>query len=84
MRVTLYTKPECHLCEPIKADLEVLRHEVGFDFVLQNIEEDVEIFEKFRYLIPVVDIADGPMFYAPIDHFALQQAILQQSAAADV
>ena len=76
MRITLYTKPDCHLCDDVKADLEVLHQEIGFTFLMRNIEEDAADFEQFRYLIPVVDIADGPMLYAPIDSFELRQALI--------
>jgi glutaredoxin len=79
MRVTLYTKPECHLCEDVKADLQVLQMEIGFVLHEHNIENDAASFERYRYLIPVVDIANGPMLYAPIDPVALHRAL--QSAA---
>ncbi|MEZ4656784.1 MAG: glutaredoxin family protein [Caldilineaceae bacterium] len=71
-RLTLYSKPGCHLCEEVKADLLALQPEVGFLFFEQNIEEDAELYDLFRYLIPVVDVEDGPLFYAPIDMYALR------------
>lgn len=66
MIVTLYTKPNCSLCDKVKADLQNLQSEIGFRFVECNIEDEAEWFEKYRYLIPVVDIANGSMLYAPI------------------
>lgn len=66
MIVTLYTKPDCSLCDIVKADLQILHSEIGFDFVECNIEDEAEWFEKYRYLIPVVDIENGSMLYAPI------------------
>ena len=71
LRLTLYSKPGCQLCEEVKADLLALQPEVGFLFFEQNIEDDQTLFELFRYLIPVVDIEDGPLFYAPIDMYAV-------------
>ena len=79
MRVTLYSKPDCHLCDDVKADLQALRQELGFTFLTRNIEDDAADFERFRYLIPVVDIADGPMLYAPIDPFELRQVLTASS-----
>ncbi|MCB0081502.1 MAG: glutaredoxin family protein [Caldilineaceae bacterium] len=77
--ITLYSKPGCHLCEEVKADLLALQPEVGFLFYEQNIEEDPALYELFRYLIPVVDIEDGPLFYAPIDMSALRGSLIDIS-----
>ena len=63
MQITLYSKPECHLCEEVKADLLAVQPEFGFAFFERNIEEDPELFARFRYLIPVVDIEDHPLLY---------------------
>lgn len=65
MQITLYSKPECHLCEEVKADLLAVQPEFGFAFFERNIEEDPELFARFRYLIPVVDIEDHPLLYPP-------------------
>ena len=75
MKITFYTKPECHLCDVVKADLMQLRARVDFAYEERNIEEDEADFERFRYLIPVVDVADGPMLYAPISRFDLENAL---------
>lgn len=56
--ITIYSKKECHLCDIAKEELEVIRQE--FDFLIRevDIEKDPIAFEKFRYLIPVVEV-DG-------------------------
>lgn len=66
MVVTLYTKPDCSLCDEVKADLQTLQLEVGFDISECNIEDDTALFDKFRYLIPVVDVEGSALLYAPI------------------
>lgn len=76
-KLTLYSKPGCHLCEEVKADLLALQPQVGFLFCEQNIEEDAALYELFRYLIPVVDVEDGPLFYAPIDMYTLRACIAE-------
>jgi len=75
MVVTLYTKPECSLCDDVKADLQTLQSIISFCFCECNIEEDPTLFEKYRYLIPVVDIENGSMLYAPIYKHDLHQAL---------
>jgi hypothetical protein len=65
MQVILYSKPECQLCEEVKADLLSIQSEFGFVLFERNIEEDPELFARFRYLIPVVDIEQHPLLYPP-------------------
>jgi hypothetical protein len=65
MRVTLYSKPGCPLCEELKAALLDMQREISFLLLEQNIEENPQDFERFRYLIPVLDIEDGEMLYPP-------------------
>lgn len=65
MQITLYSKPECQLCEEVKADLLSVQDQFGFTLFERNIEEDPELFARFRYLIPVVDIEEHPLLYPP-------------------
>jgi hypothetical protein len=65
MQITLYSKPGCSLCDELKTDLLGMQHEFGFVLVEQNIEENPQDFERFRYLIPVLDIEGGEMLYPP-------------------
>lgn len=81
MRVTLYSKPGCHLCEDVKADLQTLSREIGFMIEERNVEADVVDYARFRYLIPVVDVEDGPMLYAPIEYVALRHALMNARVA---
>ena len=59
LRVTIYSKPDCHLCETLKADLLSMQGSLGFTLIERNIEEDPDGFLRFRYLIPVIDIETG-------------------------
>jgi hypothetical protein len=75
MRVTLYSKPDCHLCETLKADLLSIQGKIGFTLLERNIEEDPDDFLRFRYLIPVVDIEGGALLYPPHTWHTLFQAL---------
>ncbi len=69
IRLTLYTKPNCPLCDQLKADLLALQSEFSFSLqdvlVEVNIEHDADAFERFRYVVPVLDLADGTLIYPP-------------------
>lgn len=75
MRVTLYSKPECSLCDTVKADLLSIQERFGFDLLERNIEEDPEEFARFRYLIPVLDIAGEELLYPPHTWHSVFRAI---------
>lgn len=75
MQVILYSKPECQLCEEVKADLLSIQPAFGFVLFERNIEEDPELFGRFRYLIPVVDIENSPLLYPPHTWSSVYQAL---------
>jgi glutaredoxin len=57
-QVILYTKPGCHLCEPVEDVILAVRREREFEFSVCNIEDDPADFEKYQHAIPVV-LVDG-------------------------
>jgi glutaredoxin len=57
-KVVLYSAQGCHLCERAKAQLAELGEELGFDPVEIAIDGDPELEDRYRELIPVVEI-DG-------------------------
>lgn len=65
MKVTIYTKPDCPLCDELKEELSALRATNPFTLIEHNIEEDAGQFERYRYLIPVLDIEHGPVLHPP-------------------
>lgn len=54
--VTIYSKKECHLCDIAKEELEALQCEFDFSINEVDIEKDKPALEKYKYLIPVVEI----------------------------
>ncbi len=56
--VILYSKPGCHLCDEMKA--EILRADCSELYTLRevNIESDHDLLVRYRYEIPVLSI-DG-------------------------
>ena len=57
-QVILYSKPGCHLCEPVEDVILTVRREREFEFIVRNIEDDPADFEKYKHAIPVV-VVDG-------------------------
>lgn len=58
-------------------ELLALQDEIDFMVVERNIEADPTDFERFRYLIPVLDIEGGEVLYPPHTFYALRNALLK-------
>ena len=54
----MYTKEGCHLCENVISVLRKLSSEHPLDISAQNITVSTELFERYKNVIPVVEI-DG-------------------------
>ena len=55
--VTLYTKPGCHLCEPVADTIEEAAKTRRFRFETRNILDDPLDYERYQHAIPVVTVA---------------------------
>ena len=58
-QITLYTGPNCHLCEQAKALLYPLLTERGMRLVEVNIQTDPELQKNYAIRIRVVVFANG-------------------------
>lgn len=52
--MVVYSKPDCCLCDEVKAQLKRLQRHHGFAWREVNILEDRAAFEQFKDEIPVV------------------------------
>ena len=58
MHVTVYTKPGCHLCDEVLLLLDKLTPRYAIELTEVNIIEDVATYDRYKYLIPVVEVND--------------------------
>lgn len=57
-RLTLYSKPGCHLCEDVRALLDEFQADYGYAVDEVDITTDAELFARYRFEIPVL-LRDG-------------------------
>ena len=78
MKLILYTKPNCSLCDELKADLLSIEQYSGLSFTLEerNIEDNTQHLKRFQYLIPVLDIENGPTLYPPHTWHSLYRQLI--------
>ncbi|RYZ38596.1 MAG: glutaredoxin family protein [Myxococcaceae bacterium] len=62
MRVDIYSKPRCSLCEKALLVVEEVRTRLPFELYVTDILQSPELFETWRYDIPVVLIEGVPAF----------------------
>lgn len=74
MKVTLYTKQDCTLCEEAERLLWRLQRENRFELIIVDIAADSSANERYRERIPVV-VVDGIEMVAPIDRESLISAL---------
>jgi uncharacterized membrane protein/glutaredoxin len=74
MRVTVYTKPGCHLCEDTLLILDRLAPQYNLQIEEVNILDSMPLYDEYKYSIPVVKIEDGRLgtLEAPIDEASLR------------
>jgi glutaredoxin len=60
--VTLYGRPDCHLCDVARRTLERLGREYDFELVERDIESDDALLRAYLERIPVV-MLDGDELY---------------------
>jgi glutaredoxin len=58
VRVTLYSRPGCHLCEQAREVIESVCSELGVSFVEIDISSSPELAERYAEEIPVT-LVDG-------------------------
>lgn len=57
-RVTLYSRPGCHLCEDARAVIARVCADLGEEYVEVSIDDDPELRERYAEEIPVT-LVDG-------------------------
>ena len=74
-RVTLYSRPGCHLCDEARTVIERVRRRLPFELREQNIESDDGLLRRYLERIPVVAIDGRDMFELFLDEAAFERAL---------
>ena len=72
MLVEIYSKPDCPLCDEAKEVLREVQARCPFTLREVNIESDPELFDRYRYDIPVVFVDGNKAFKHRVDARALE------------
>lgn len=84
VRVEIYSKPGCHLCDEAKAVLERVRRSAPFELIEINIENSPAHYETFKYEIPVIFIDGHKAFKYRVEEKALRRSLAaRRSSSSD-
>lgn len=77
-RVTLYSKPGCHLCDDARVVIERVCAELGESFEEISILSDPELMERFGEEIPVTFVDGRQHDFWRVDEGRLRTALAQR------
>ncbi len=73
--LTLYSKPDCHLCVEARAALLGLRRELGFELREVDITTDEALHRAYFERIPVVALGEEELFEYFVDEALLRNRL---------
>lgn len=73
-QVMFYTKAGCHLCDEAREMLDDIAAETAFELTETDIRSGPELFEQYRYRIPVIIIDDTLIIEGRIEYRELVRA----------
>ena len=82
VEVLLYGRPDCHLCDAARREINLLAKERGWDLSLRevDIESDDELFKRYVERIPVVAVEGDVVSELVLDSDALIRRIATVAA----
>lgn len=73
--ITLYTKPDCHLCNQARAILQAMRSEVPFELEERDIRAEETLHRSYFDRIPVVALDGRDLCEYVVDEQVLREAL---------
>jgi glutaredoxin len=73
--ITVYSRPDCHLCEEAMAALQGLQEELDFDLQERDIDGDEALQRAYFERIPVVALDGEELFHYFVDEPLLRERL---------
>ena len=82
LRITLYTREGCHLCDAAWDLLQRQRRRYGFHLSHIDIDRDPQLATLYEESVPVVTVNGKVRFRGPIDKVLLDRLLFAEARAA--
>jgi len=79
VKVTLYSKPDCHLCDDALLELEHIARRTPFDIEVVDITTDAALLKKYGERIPVLQVG-WREYAAPLTREVIERAVRVSTA----
>ena len=79
--VVLYGTTDCHLCEQAEAMLVRIAADLQVTYRKVDIQSSPQLFERYRYRIPVIEVAGGETLEWPTTPERIRRAIRGAASA---
>lgn len=77
MKVNLYSKTNCPLCDKAKQVLQELQNEFSFQINEIDIYQDDTLLEKYQLMIPVVEIDGEEVDFGLVQKDIIRKRLLE-------
>lgn len=74
-QITIFTRDGCCLCDEVQERVERVAVDIPIKFELFDITTDQEIYEKYKWLIPVVHIDGEEVFVSKMAELWLRREL---------
>lgn len=74
-RITLYSRPGCHLCDDVRVVVERVCADLGESYVEVDIDSDDDLYDRFGEEIPVTFVDGKQHDFWRIDEVRLRAAL---------
>jgi glutaredoxin len=77
-QITIFTKDECSLCDHVKERVETVAKDVPIELQMFDITTDPNIYDKYKWTIPVVHIDGDEVFISKMTEQELRDELAKR------
>ncbi len=77
MKVDLFTRTRCHLCEAARAVIDRVRADVPFDLAVHDIDRDPELQRRYDWDVPVIVVEGRQLARHRLDEAEFRQRLAE-------
>ncbi len=75
MRITIMSRPECHLCHAVARVAAQVQKDLAFHLTIVDIDQDEQLRQRYGHRIPVVLLNDRELLSGKVTGGELRKAI---------
>jgi glutaredoxin len=81
IRLTLYTRPDCHLCHEMRAVIDAVARDVPLTIEQVDVDRDQALAARYGAEVPVLAVNGRTAFKYRVDQRALRARLAREPVA---